>query len=145
MSSQLSESQDAALQRAAICNAGLQASGDDALQSSSDGRKNAARFTAESDAASGAALCSSSAGDSQQWQPGLVRKLFDKELDNHHEEALLLAQLAAQQLAHALQRDDCPTLQLEAVCSWADTASQVIKFSCTQFFVQYCYGLHPRG
>ncbi len=38
------------------------------------------------------------------WQPGAISRLFEKELDNHHEEKLLVAQLAAQQLAHLLQR-----------------------------------------
>ena len=37
------------------------------------------------------------------WQPGAVHKLFEKELDNHHEERLLIAQLASQQLAQLLQ------------------------------------------
>ena len=33
------------------------------------------------------------AGSRPQWQADSVRKLFDKELDNHHEEKLLLAQV----------------------------------------------------
>ena len=37
------------------------------------------------------------------WQPGAVHKLFEKELDNHHEERLLIAQLASQQLVQLLQ------------------------------------------
>ena len=36
---------------------------------------------------------SSAAGGRREWQPDSVRKLFDKELDNHHEEKLLLAQV----------------------------------------------------
>ena len=39
----------------------------------------------------------------ESWQPGAISRLFEKELDNHHEEKLLVAQLAAQQLAHLLQ------------------------------------------
>lgn len=65
----------------------------------------------------------SRADSSKSWQPGLVRKLFDKELDNHHEEALLLAQLAAQQLQHALQLQQHP---VQGLCAWAESASQVI-------------------
>lgn len=37
-------------------------------------------------------------GVDRGWRPGAVRRLFDKELDNNHEEPLLVAQLAAQQL-----------------------------------------------
>lgn len=40
----------------------------------------------------------------KEWQPGAVRKLFDKEIDNHHEEALLAAQLAAWQLRSLICR-----------------------------------------
>ena len=38
------------------------------------------------------------------WQPGAIQKLFQKELDNHHEEALLMAQLAGQSLAKVWQK-----------------------------------------
>ena len=38
------------------------------------------------------------------WQPGAIQKLFEKELDNHHEEALLMAQLAGQSLAEVWQK-----------------------------------------
>ena len=37
------------------------------------------------------------------WQPGAISRLFEKELDNHHEEKLLVAQLAAEQLAGLLK------------------------------------------
>ncbi|BDA45482.1 probable thyroid adenoma-associated protein homolog [Coccomyxa sp. Obi] len=40
----------------------------------------------------------------KEWQPGAVRKLFDKEIDNHHEEALLAAQLASWQLRSLIGR-----------------------------------------
>ena len=40
------------------------------------------------------------------WQPGAVHKLFEKELDNHHEETLLIAQLASQQLPQLLHQPD---------------------------------------
>ena len=36
----------------------------------------------------------SATGERHQWQAESVGKLFDKELDNHHEENLLLAQVA---------------------------------------------------
>ena len=38
------------------------------------------------------------------WQPGAIQKLFEKELDNRHEEALLMAQLAGQSLAEVWQK-----------------------------------------
>lgn len=59
-----------------------------------------------------------------QWGPGLVRKLFDKELDNNHEEALLLAQLAAHQLTQALQTNPSSHLA-DRVVVWAEAAVQV--------------------
>jgi len=37
------------------------------------------------------------------WQPGAVQKLFEKELDNNHEEMLFIAQLASQQLTALFQ------------------------------------------
>ena len=67
--------------------------------------------------------CVSHSDGGKPWQPALVRKLFDKELDNHHEEALLLAQLAAQQLRKALQCDSC-TLH-HALVAWAERTAQV--------------------
>lgn len=48
----------------------------------------------------------------REWQPGAVRKLFDKEIDNHHEEPLLAAQLAAWQL-----RSLCASLQGPALAA----------------------------
>ena len=67
---------------------------------------------------------SAAAKGTPQWAPGLVRKLFDKEPDNQHEEALLVAQLAASQLRHALQT--CSLVSLESsVVAWADAAMQV--------------------
>ena len=59
-------------------------------------------------------------------QPGLVQKLFDKELDNHHEEALLLAQLAAAQLRQTLQAGSESSLE-QRVVTWADAALEVRK------------------
>ena len=59
-----------------------------------------------------------------QWGPGLVRKLFDKEVDNNHEEALLLAQLAAHQLTQALQNHPSSDLA-DRVVVWAEAAVQV--------------------
>ena len=44
------------------------------------------------------------------WQPGAVHKLFEKELDNHHEERLLIAQLASQQLTLLLQQPEAEPL-----------------------------------
>jgi hypothetical protein len=61
-----------------------------------------------------------------QLEPGLVRRLFDKELDNQHEEALLLAQLAANQLRLALQSDTDHDFA-QRVIVWANAAEQVSK------------------
>jgi len=61
-----------------------------------------------------------------QLEPGLVRRLFDKELDNQHEEALLLAQLVAHQLRLALQRDTDHDF-VQRVVVWANAAEQVSK------------------
>lgn len=55
------------------------------------------------------------------WQPGAVHKLFEKELDNHHEEMLLIAQLASQQLPQLLQQSiagPCPGQQGEGLKQW---------------------------
>ena len=59
-----------------------------------------------------------------QLDPGLVRRLFDKELDNQHEEPLLLAQLVAHQLRLALQTDADHDLT-QRVVVWANAAEQV--------------------
>ncbi len=59
-----------------------------------------------------------------QLEPGLVRRLFDKELDNQHEEALLLAQLVANQLRLALQSNADHDLA-QRVIVWANAAEQV--------------------
>jgi len=61
-----------------------------------------------------------------QLEPGLVRRLFDKELDNQHEEALLLAQLVAHQLRLALRRNTDHDLT-QRVVVWANAAEQVSK------------------
>ena len=61
-----------------------------------------------------------------QLDPGLVRRLFDKELDNQHEEALLLAQLVAYQLRLALQ-SDADLGFVHRVVVWANAAEQVSK------------------
>ncbi len=61
-----------------------------------------------------------------QLEPGLVRRLFDKELDNQHEEALLLAQLVAHQLRLALQSDTDHDF-VQRVVVWAYAAEQVSK------------------
>ncbi len=61
-----------------------------------------------------------------QLEPGLVRRLFDKELDNQHEEALLLAQLVAYQLRLALQ-SDADLDFVHRVVVWANAAEQVSK------------------
>ncbi|DBA77762.1 TPA: hypothetical protein ACH3X2_008451 [Trebouxia sp. C0005] len=58
-----------------------------------------------------------------QLDPGLVRRLFDKELDNQHEEPLLLAQLVAHQLRLALQTDADHDLT-QRVVVWANAAEQ---------------------
>ncbi|KAL0046958.1 hypothetical protein WJX82_002976, partial [Trebouxia sp. C0006] len=58
-----------------------------------------------------------------QLEPGLVRRLFDKELDNQHEEALLLAQLVAYQLRLALQ-SDADLDFVHRVVVWANAAEQ---------------------
>lgn len=50
----------------------------------------------------------------REWQPGAVRKLFDKEIDNHHEELLLAAQLASWQL-----RSLCSSLQGPALAAFS--------------------------
>lgn len=71
------------------------------------------------------ASTSTSTEGSSQWQPGLVQKLFDKERDNHHEEALLLAQLAAQQLQTALQAQDGPTIDQSAFHAWTQATAKV--------------------
>jgi hypothetical protein len=64
----------------------------------------------------------------KRWEPGTVRKLFDKEVDNHHEEALLLAQLAAWQLSRLLQQALGPAAAaLKA--SVSDWYSQVLQVS----------------
>ncbi len=59
-----------------------------------------------------------------QLEPGLVRRLFDKELDNQHEEALLLAQLVAHQLRLALHSNTDNHL-VQRVIVWAIAAEQV--------------------
>ena len=71
-------------------------------------------------------------GVDEQWAPGVVRRLFDRELDNNHEEPLLAAQLAARQLRVLTERLTGPaqaalraamlpwlaaTLQVSACCS----------------------------
>ena len=61
-----------------------------------------------------------------QLEPGLVRRLFDKELDNQHEEALLVAQLVAHQLRLALRADADHDLT-QRVVVWANAAEQVSK------------------
>lgn len=86
-------------------------------------------FKAESAQTDGDKVPGISPSDSTHWQPGSVRKLFDKELDNHHEEALLLAQLAAQQLRSVLQRDSCCAQHVEEVCSWTVTAAEVSRLT----------------
>jgi len=55
-----------------------------------------------------------------------VRRLFDKELDNQHEEALLLAQLVAHQLRLAVQRNTDHNF-VQRVVVWANAAEQVSK------------------
>lgn len=64
----------------------------------------------------------------RRWQPGAVRKLFDKEIDNHHEEELLLAQLAAWQLGgllHVLPSPVQANLK-SATDAWASIVVQVL-------------------
>ena len=53
-----------------------------------------------------------------------MRRLFDKELDNQHEEAWLLAQLVAHQLRLALGRNTDHDLT-QRVVVWANAAEQV--------------------
>lgn len=72
-----------------------------------------------------------------------MRKLFDKEIDNHHEEELLLAQLAAWQLG--LLPTTLPiaarrALQ-SAIVTWSSTILQVfLVIICTtdKFLVRFC-------
>lgn len=59
-----------------------------------------------------------------QVEPGFVRRLFDKELDNQHEEGLLLSQLAACQLKQAVRRD-MTTDFAQRVAAWAGAAAEV--------------------
>ena len=61
-----------------------------------------------------------------QLEPGLVHRLFDKELDNQHEEVLLLAQLVANQLRLALQSNTDHDFT-QRVVVWANAAEQVSK------------------
>lgn len=62
-----------------------------------------------------------------QVEPGFVRRLFDKELDNQHEEGLLLSQLAACQLKQAVRRD-MTTDFAQRVAAWAAAAAEVGLF-----------------
>ncbi len=71
----------------------------------------------------------------KEWQPGAVRKLFDKEIDNHHEEALLAAQLAAWQLRSligGLEGDVLADLKA-AMVTWLLQVMQVTCPSMTAF------------
>lgn len=62
-----------------------------------------------------------------RWAPGVVRRLFDKELDNNHEEPILAAQLAAQQLrALARRLTGGPLAALrDAMLPWVTATLQV--------------------
>ena len=69
------------------------------------------------------------AAGSHQWQPETVRRLFDKELDNNHEEALLLAQLAAAELRAAA--GSAGQVLRQQSTEWALRTSQVhARTSC---------------
>lgn len=62
---------------------------------------------------------------SHQRQSEAVRRLFDKELDNHHEEKLLLAQLAARELRRSVSGDNRDALVEQSV-AWAQGSLQVM-------------------
>ncbi|KAK9830510.1 hypothetical protein WJX72_012147 [[Myrmecia] bisecta] len=79
--------------------------------------------------AGASAAASSALGLLRHWQPGSVRKLFDRELDNHHEEQLLLAQLAAGRLRALLMAASAPGLR-PAVQGWADRVAQEVEMAC---------------
>jgi hypothetical protein len=66
-----------------------------------------------------------------EWQPGVVRRLFDKELDNNHEEPLLFAQLAAQQLRciAGRARGAARAALAAAVLPWLAATLQVLRLS----------------
>ena len=60
------------------------------------------------------------------WKAGHVRRLFDVELDNQHEEPLLLAQMAAQQLLQIGQPALLQAAGLQRIRSWATAVCQVV-------------------
>ncbi len=59
-----------------------------------------------------------------QWDPSIVRKLFDKEADNNHEEPLLMSQLAAQELRQAWQ-GAASDESAPALVAWVQAVAQV--------------------
>ena len=99
----------------------LQNEGDSSHHSSPDGVR--ARSVSDSEK-------HSTADGSHQRQPEAVRRLFDKELDNHHEEKLLLAQLAARELRRAVGGDSRNALVKQSE-AWAHGSLQVILLTAT--------------
>ncbi|GAB4815827.1 hypothetical protein N2152v2_002873 [Parachlorella kessleri] len=62
------------------------------------------------------------AGGVMKGSPGEERRLFDRELDNHHEEPLLIAQLAAETLAHLASELQPGGKAATLLLSWAGSA-----------------------
>lgn len=74
-------------------------------------------------------------GNRHEWQAESVGKLFDKELDNHHEEKLLLAQVATGLMSPQVTPLNLHCSQLHSACKLWCSQSLGSSLSCPCWLV----------